>query len=131
MAIIAYAVVLSFFIYRGRVIGSDWNDPIWNQSDRVYAAIGRWLRDRGELDPIVMVNNPPGFTYQTGLRSIVVPYGSGADLLQAAHQFGARWVALDPNRPDALAEWARAPRQAPGLQLRQEFGPVKLYEVQN
>ena len=67
VAIVAYAVVLSFFIYRGRVIGPDWNDPVWNKADQVYAAIGQWLRDRGELNPIVMVNNPPSFTYQTGL----------------------------------------------------------------
>ena len=67
VAIVAYAVVLSLFIYRGRVIGPDWNDPVWNKSDRVYAAIGQWLRDRGEINPIVMVNNPPSFTYQTGL----------------------------------------------------------------
>jgi hypothetical protein len=131
VALVTYALVLSFFIYRGRVLGPDAADPIWNQSDRVYETIGQWLRDRGEVDPIVMVNNPPGFTYQTGLRSIVVPYGSGIDLLKAAHQFGARWVALDPHRPDALAEWYHDPQQAQGLRLRQEFGPVKLFEVQN
>jgi 4-amino-4-deoxy-L-arabinose transferase-like glycosyltransferase len=130
MAFVVYAVLLSFFVYRGRVIGTDWGDPIWNQSDRVYAAIGQWLRDRGERDPIVMVNNPPGFTYQTGLRSIVVPYGNLDDLLQAARQFGARWLALDANRPEALAEQYRDPPGGQGLKLRQEFATVKLFEIQ-
>ena len=59
VAIVIYAVALSFIIYRGRVIGPDWRDPIWNKSDQAYAAIGQWLHDRGELNSIVMVNNPP------------------------------------------------------------------------
>jgi hypothetical protein len=77
-----------------------------------------------------MVNNPPGFTYQTGLRSIVVPYGNLDDLLQAARQFGARWLALDANRPEALAEQYRDPPGGQGLKLRQEFATVKLFEIQ-
>ena len=47
-----------------------------------------------------MVNNPPGFTYQTDLQSIVIPYGSAADLLRAADQFEATWLILDANRPE-------------------------------
>jgi hypothetical protein len=103
-AAIGLAIGLSGFVYRGRVIGADVHDPVWNQADRVSSAIGRWLADRGEIDPIVMVNNPPLFTYHTGLRSIVIPNGDVAMLLAAARQFGARWVVLDANRPTGLAE---------------------------
>ena len=128
-AFIAYAVLLSFFVYRSRVIGPDWNNPIWNTSDRVYAEIGQWLRDRGEIDPIVMVNNPPGFTYQTGLRSIVVPYGDEADLLRAADQFGATWLVLDPNRPEPLAAVYAAPDAEPRLRRAAAFGPSYVLEI--
>jgi hypothetical protein len=128
-ACVAYAVLLSFFVYRGRVLGPDWRDPIWNQSDRVYAAIGQWLRDQGELDPIVMVNNPPGFTYQTGLPSIVVPYGAEADLLRAADQFGATWVLLDANRPELLADLYANPDSVPRLTLRSAYGNVLVLKI--
>jgi hypothetical protein len=126
---IAYAMLLSVFVYSGRVIGPDWNDPVWNQADRVYATIGHWLRARGELDPIVMVNNPPGFTYQTGLPSIVVPYGDEADLLRAADQFGARWLVLDENRPELLARVYAEPGTAGRLKLSVEFNQVYVYEI--
>ncbi len=128
-AFIVYAVLLSFFVYRGRVIGPDWSDPIWNQSDRVYAAIGQWLRDRGEIDPIVMVNNPPGFTYQTGLPSIVVPYGDESDLLRAADQFGARWLVLDANRPEPLAGVYAEPGSTERLRLSADFNQVYVFEI--
>jgi hypothetical protein len=128
-AFVAYAVIFSIFVYRGRVIGTDWSDPIWNQSDRVYAAIGQWLRDRGELNPVVMVNNPPGFTYQTGLPSIVVPYGDEADLLRAADQFGARWLVLDANRPEPLAALYAAPDSERRLIPAATYGSSHVLEI--
>ncbi len=129
VALIAYAIALSFVIYRGRVIGSDWSDPIWNQSDRVYAVIGQWLRDRGELNPIVMVNNPPGFTYQTGLPAIVVPYGDETDLLRAADQFGATWLVLDANRPEPLAELYATPNSGKRLNWVVTFGSSYVMKI--
>jgi hypothetical protein len=128
-AFIGYAVLLGFFVYRGRVIGPDWSDPIWNQSDRVYGAIGQWLRDRGELNPIVLVNNPPGFTYQTGLPSIVVPYGDVTDVLRAADQFGARWLVLDANRPEPLADLYANPEAGPRFMVHSVVGPVRVLEI--
>jgi 4-amino-4-deoxy-L-arabinose transferase-like glycosyltransferase len=128
VGLIVYAVVLSLFVYRSRVIGRDWSDPVWNQADRPYAAIGQWLRDWGELNPIVMVNNPPGFTYQTGLQSIAVPYGGDSDLLGAADQFGATWLVLDENRPEPLAVYAQ-PDSVARLALRATFGSVYLFEI--
>mgnify|MGYP006955653036 CR=1 FL=1 len=128
-ALIAYAVLLGFFVYRGRVIGPDWGNPIWNQSDRVYAAIGQWLHARGELDPIVMVNNPPGFTYQSGLPAIVVPYGDETNLLRAADQFGVRWLVLDENRPELLASVYAEPDASERLKLRARFGTVIMLEI--
>ena len=129
IAIVAYAIGLSFFIYRGRVSGPDWSDPIWNKSDRVYAAIGQWVRERGELNPIVMVNNPPGFTYQTGLPSIVVPYGDEVDLLRAADQFGATWLVLDANRPEPLAGLYAAPNSERRLIPAATFGSIYVLEI--
>jgi hypothetical protein len=87
------------------------------------------LRDRGEADPIVMVNNPPGFTYQTGLPSIVVPYGGESDLLRAAGQFGATWLVLDANRPEPLASLYTHPNSNSRLKLRAQLGNVIMLEI--
>lgn len=128
-AFVVYAIGLSFFVYRGRVIGPNWNDPIWNQADRVYDTIGQWLTAWGEADPIVMVNNPPGFYYHTGLSAIVVPYGGVDDLLSAARHFGARWLILDANRPEQLAALYAQTDVEPRLKLREIFGSAQLFEI--
>ncbi len=130
VAAVVLAIGLSVSIYRGRVVGSDVTNPTWNQADRVYDAIGQWLHNRGETDPIVMVNNPPSFTYHTGLRSIVVPYGDVNALLSAARQFGARWLILDANRPEPLAALYSDPNSVPQLKWRESFGSVYVLEIE-
>ena len=129
VAVVVLATALSVVIYRGRVIGNDLLDPVWNQADRDTVAIGQWLRERGGADPIVMVNNPPSFTYQTGLASIVVPNGSVSDLLQAARQFGAKWLVLDANRPEPLAALYAAPNSVPQLIWAATFGQNYVLEI--
>lgn len=129
VALVVLALALSVSIYRGRVIGADWQNPSWNQADEVDRAIGQWLRDRAAADPIVLVNNPPSFTYQTGLRSIVIPYGDVDDLLSAAKQFGAHWLVLDANRPEPLAGLYADPEAVPQLKWRASFGSSHVFEV--
>jgi 4-amino-4-deoxy-L-arabinose transferase-like glycosyltransferase len=128
-ACVGYAVLLSFSIYRGRVIGPDWGAPIWNQAGEVDQTIGRWLADRGVVDPIVLVNNPPGFTYHTGLRSIVIPYGGVDDLIKAARQFGARWLVLDANRPEPMASLYNNPDSDMRFVVRSTMGRTFVIEI--
>ena len=104
-------------------------DPIWNRSGQGYESIGQWLRDRGEVDPIVMVNDPPSFTYHTGIRSIVVPFGDVQDLLSAARQFSARWVVLDQNRPAALAALYADPVSDPRLKWQATLDQSEILEI--
>jgi hypothetical protein len=130
VAVVVLAIVLSVTIYRGRVIGGDIAHPTWDQADAVYDTIGQWLRDQDAADPIVMVNNPPSFTYHTGLRSIVVPYGSVNDLLQAAQQFSARWLILDANRPEPLAALYSNPANAPRLKWQASFGSTVVFAIE-
>jgi hypothetical protein len=127
--VVLLAIVLSVFVWSGRVIGSGVADPIWNQADREYSAIGRWLADRGEQDPIVLVNNPPAFYYHTGLRSIVIPAGDVSTLLRAADQFGATWLALDQNHVRELDDLYASPENQVGLHFRARFNSILLFEV--
>lgn len=134
VALAALALIMGLVVYRGRVIGADLADPIWNQADGDYRTIGQWLRangagGQGEVDPIVVVNNPPGFTYQTGLRSIVIPNGDEAALLAAARRFGAGWVVLDQNRPAPLAGLYAAPDSSADFSLLATFDGAHVLKV--
>ncbi len=123
------AVALSASLWYGRVIGPNAAAPIWNQADRVYDSIGQWLTDRGEHDPIVLVNNPPSFYYHTGLRSITIPNGSVTTLLLAADQFGADWLALDPNHVSALDALYTGSETNPRLEPVDDFGSIHVYRI--
>lgn len=129
LASIGLAIGLSWFVYRGRVIGADMNDPVWNKAGEVYGAIGRALIDRGEIDPIVMVNNPPLFTYQTGLRSIVIPIGTVNALLRAADQFDARWLVIDLTQARRLDGFFAGEVTHPRLRRVADLGTTVVYVI--
>lgn len=129
IAAVGLAIGLSWFLYRSRVIGADVNHPIWNQVDEATVAIGRELIARGAIDPIVMVNNPPLFTYQTGLRSIVIPNGDEDMLLAAARQFGAQWVVLDANRPARLSDIYTHPTRDPRFRLALTLAGTQILQI--
>ncbi len=124
------AAGLSLLLFRARVLGADPGHPAWNQADAVYDQIGAALPD----GVTVAVNNPPGFTYHTGLPAIVILDGPPADLLTVAGRYGARYVVLDANLPAALAGLYLHPDGEPRLRRLRTFAdgqgrPVTLYEV--
>jgi hypothetical protein len=122
--LVALAVLVSGAIYASRVRN-------WNQADAVYATIGERLD--GQSSVVVMVNDPPGYVYHTGQPAIAIPNGDVDTLLAAARRYGATWVALDANRPAALAGLYDQPSSDPRLILVQTFEsggkPVYLFQV--
>ena len=122
--LVALAVLVSAAIYASRVRN-------WNQADAVYATIGERLG--GQSSVVVMVNDPPGYVYHTGQPAIAIPNGDVDTLLAAARRYGVTWVALDANRPAALAGLYDQPSSDPRLILVQTFEsggkPVYLFRV--
>lgn len=89
--------------------------------DAVYAEIGAWLQSHGAGAATVMVNNPPGFHYHTGLAAIVVPSDEAEVLLRAMNDHRARWLVLEYNVAPALVPLYNAPSAEPRLSLRATF----------
>ena len=127
--LVGMALLLSLIVWRGRVIGPNAADPVWNQSDRVYSQVKQWFSDRGEKDPIVMANSPPEFFYHTGLRSIVIPSGDVTALLQAADRFEVRWLLIDPAQAHGLDGFFVDNMPQPRLRHAADFGTTALYVV--
>lgn len=118
LGLVALAAGLSFFIYSQRIIGTGtWSDPIWNHSDAGMGEIGIWLKTRAPESPIVMVGNPPAFTYHTGLLSIVIPNEGTDSLVKAARRYHATYLILDQNHPKPLREYFQEPRDDTVLRL--------------
>jgi hypothetical protein len=124
IGIVALAALLSLVVVWNRVVRQDWNG-----ADITYRQAGAWLAGQGDLDSVVMVGNPPGFTFHTGRPSIVTPNGDVDTLLAAARRFGAKWLILDANRPVLLAALYDDPNLDARLKLTQTFGKASLFEI--
>jgi len=110
--LVGLAALVSVALYGLRVRG-------WNQGDTLYAAIGAKLS--GESSAVVMVNDPPGYTFHVGQSAIAIPNGDVDTLLAAARRYGAQWVVLETNHPAALAGLYDQPRSDPRLILIETF----------
>lgn len=113
---LVFALALSVYAIKVRVIGSYANNSIWNQSADHYAELGIALNELGvPADAIVMVNNPPGFALATVRSAIVIPDGGLEASLAAAKRYGATVLLLETNHPDGLNEIYNEPQKAAGL----------------
>jgi 4-amino-4-deoxy-L-arabinose transferase-like glycosyltransferase len=116
LGVIALAMSMSLLIYSRQVIGTgSWAAPSWNQADEAMIEVGRWIKAQTEAAPVVMVGNPPAFTYHTGLWSVVIPNEGVAETVRAACRYGAQYIVLDPNRPGPLASLYNGQETHPSL----------------
>ncbi len=100
LALIA-AALLSLGLYLRQLVA-------WSEAGTVPHAVGAWLqaREGGEADAsalVVMVNDPPSFTYYTGYPAVAIPNGSPAVAAEAARRYGVRYLVLEKDHPQAMA----------------------------
>jgi hypothetical protein len=117
------AAALSGWLYVARVLGpGGLSDPAWNHADEAYLRVGDFACARdpratggGPARPVLMVNNPPSFTYLTGCPSVVLPNERLPVVLAAARRYGVTYLVLDSGRPAPLAQVYDGTLPAPGL----------------
>ena len=118
ISVLLLASGLTAFVYKQQVIGDGtWADPAWNRTDEAMVQVGEWLRTQPEVNPVVMVGNPPAFYYHTGLQAIVVPNENVDRTLAAAQRYNARYLFLDRDYPSPLGDLYHAREQHPSLGL--------------
>jgi len=129
-AALFYGIVLSVFIFRQRVIGSDLTDPNWNQASTHYQVLGKEL---GSFDVVentlVMVNNPPGFSLATNGSAIVIPDGELSSSLAAAQAFGADYLLLESNHPQGLDQIYETPENAEGMLYLTTIDGTHIFQI--
>ncbi|MEW6717748.1 MAG: hypothetical protein AB1345_09620 [Chloroflexota bacterium] len=124
------SLLLSVFIVKQRVIGSDIYRPIWNASAEVYIHLEGVMQLLGASPTdIVLVNNPPGYTAVSHRPAIVIPNGNVQTLLAVARRYGARYVLLEKNHPRDLEALYAHPSDQPGLSYQMTVEGVHIYLV--
>jgi hypothetical protein len=131
IGLVVMAFGLSVVAVQRRVIGPDFSNPAWSQSDLVYVDIEAALIEAGaEQGEAVLINNPPGFYLASGRPAVVIPDGSVDTLRQAAARYQVSYFVLEPNHPQPLEPLYQAPGDRPGLVYLTSIGGTQIYYVE-
>jgi 4-amino-4-deoxy-L-arabinose transferase-like glycosyltransferase len=129
--LVLVTAAMAAVVFTLRVLGREPGVAAWNRQDRVYADAAGWMAAFGASgDDLVVVNNPPGWTYWSNRPGIVIPNGDPETLLRVMKDYRARWLLLDANRPAGLASLYAAPGEEPRLRLLATLGtdgPAPMY----
>jgi hypothetical protein len=114
VAIIILAAILSITLFYQRVIGPNWNDPLWEKTASIYRDLEEELQALGASKAdIVMVKNPPGYYVENYRSAIVIPNGDLQTLISVGHQYDARYILLDQDHPGGLYDLYNEPNNHP------------------
>jgi hypothetical protein len=129
-AALLFGLVLSVFVFRQRVVGSELDNPNWNESFNHYQEIGEVIGNySGSADYLVMVNNPPGFALAADRPAIVIPDGDLSASLAAAKTFGVDYLLLETDHPQGLDHIYERPEDAEGMELLTSFDGTHIFRV--
>jgi hypothetical protein len=111
-------------------VGSIPASPVWNQSAAVYIRLESFLHDLGAEDgALVLVNNPPGYYLASGRPAIPIPNGDLETLLNAARQYGVRYLLLEANHPKSLTDLYQHPSDRPGLHWLGAYEGTQIFKI--
>jgi hypothetical protein len=110
--LVTVAVGLTVFSLLNRVIGNQWNQSVWNESDHYHHLIAQELNElEAESTDLVMLNNPPGYYATTGRSAVVIPNGGITETLLAAERYDVLFLVLDKNHPPQLNDVYQQPEE--------------------
>jgi hypothetical protein len=126
IGVVGLALLVSGFLYyRGVIVGTRGQGE-----DAAYSHLAEWLETEGQAGTVVMVGDPPGYWYHGGGPSIVVPNEPVETVLSVADRYGARYLALDRNRPAPLASFYDGLVTHPRLSLVETLpGELRVYHI--
>jgi len=131
VTLIVILSVATGFVHNSRVIGDEFNEPLWNKSYLAAVEVGNVVDDIGaEQVDILMINNPPGLFIATGKSSVVIPNGDIEELLEAANEFNVRYLVLESNHPAGLDELYQSPESQRGLVYIRTQSGTRYFRIQ-
>lgn len=130
ISIIAFAVLLSFYLGFERIIGENLKHTIWNLPKHQYLRLEEALIALGApIDATVMVNNPPGYFASNLRSSIVIPNGDVEISLMVADRYGATFMILEKNHPKDLDIIYNNPIDYPGMRYMDSVDDAHIYKI--
>lgn len=129
--IVIMVIILTIFIAWRRVIGSGLIDPVWNQSSQLYERLENELLALGASEnDIVLINNAPGYYATNNRPAISIPNGDINNSLEVAHRYGGRYLLLEKDHPQGLADLYQNPTDLSGLDYLLTFESAHIFFIE-
>lgn len=129
--LILLSIGFTAYIYTQRVIGPDFNHPLWSSSYNQAKIIEERLLQVGAApEERIIINNPPGYYAANGRPAIVTPNGDVETLLAVAQKYQAAYLVLEKDHVTGLDDLYQNPRDVAGLDYIDHFNDVFLFKVQ-
>jgi len=122
------AASMTVILFYSRVIGEDFQSPIWDFSWNRYKNVEQYLIEKADKDDVVMVNNPPGYESANNRGAVVIPYADLDTILQVAKRYDVSYLILDENYVPALRELYLQPQNTKGLTFLVVIDQIAVYE---
>jgi hypothetical protein len=122
------AMSLTVFVVYLRIFTLGWGEG----EDVAYPAIEQMLVENGiKEDDIVIVRNAPGYYLETGRAAISIPYGGEQAILDAADQFDAGYLVLEPAAVlDPIKDLFQNPENRNKFIYLGEYDGARFYKIE-
>jgi hypothetical protein len=129
---IGLSILLTGVIVVGKLYNTSGEGIKWDLEMNLYTKIDRmFIATNDQMDPIVIVSNPPGFFVATGRKSIAIPDGDEKTLMAVAKKFGGNYLVLDESSiPKGLFGLYQNPTQSPDFQFLGDVEGTHVYGIQ-
>ena len=126
--LIMIAMILTVFVVYLRIFTLGWGEG----EDVAYPAIEQMLVENGiKDDDIVIVRNAPGYYLETGRAAISIPYGGEQAILDAAGQFDAGYLVLEPAAVlDPIKDLFQNPENRNKFIYLGEYDGARFYKIE-
>ncbi len=127
-ALIMVAMILTSYVVYLRLFTLGWGEG----EDAAYPVIEQMLVENGiENNDIVIVRNAPGYYLATGRSAISIPYGGEQAILEAADQFNAYYLVLEPEAVlDPLKDLFQNPENRNKFIYLGELDGARIYKLE-
>jgi hypothetical protein len=128
-ALIMVAMILTGYVVYLRLFTLGWGEG----EDANYPVIEQFLVENGiKNDDVVIVRNAPGYYLATGRSAISIPYGGEDAILQAADQFNADYLVLEPQAVlEPLKDLFQNPQTAGKFIYLGKLDDTRIYKLES
>jgi hypothetical protein len=129
MGMVVIAFFLSASLFFQRAIGEDFQQFLWQASQRDYLAVEAYITRLAGDEVPVMVNNPPGYVAANGRAAIVIPFADIETIHQVADRYQVSFLVVDENHVPSLIDFYLKPQDYPGFDYLASIDGMIIYKL--